>query len=85
MQNLLTDHEGADKGSQQKMETDTISSIEGLQSVGILLDTDIYIPENFMLGKDGVTFYYNRYEIAPYSAGDFSLTVPYDDINVYLK
>ena len=37
------------------METDTISSIEGLQSVGILLDTDIYIPENFMLGKDGVT------------------------------
>ena len=38
-----------------------------------------------MLGKDGVTFYYNRYEIAPYSAGDFSLTVPYDDINVYLK
>ncbi|MFR4739052.1 DUF3298 domain-containing protein [Phocaeicola coprocola] len=69
----------------KKMETDTISSIEGLQSVGILLDTDIYIPENFMLGKDGVTFYYNRYEIAPYSAGDFSLTVPYDDINVYLK
>ena len=83
---LLTDHEGTDKGSQQKkLETDTISSIEGLQSVGILLDTDIYIPENFMLGKDGVTFYYNRYEIAPYSAGDFSLTVPYDDINVYLK
>lgn len=69
----------------KKMETDTITSVEGLQSVGILLDTDIYIPENFLLGKDGVTFYYNRYEIAPYSAGDFSLTVPYDEISAYLK
>lgn len=67
------------------METDTITSVEGLQSVGILLDTDIYIPENFLLDKNGVTFYYNRYEIAPYAAGDFSLTVPYDEISAYLK
>ncbi|CCY90793.1 MULTISPECIES: RsiV family protein [unclassified Phocaeicola] len=73
------------KETNKKMETDTITSVEGLQSVGILLDTDIYIPENFLLGKDGVTFYYNRYEIAPYSAGDFSLTVPYDEISAYLK
>lgn len=69
----------------KKMETDTITSVERLQSVGILLDTDIYIPENFLLGKDGVTFYYNHYEIAPYAAGDFSLTVPYDEISAYLK
>jgi len=64
---------------------DTITSLDGLQSMGILLDTYLYIPSNFILGKEGVTFYYNRYEIAPYSAGDFRLTVNYDDIQSYLK
>lgn len=68
-----------------RMETDTINTLEDLQSVGMLLDTDLYIPENFLLAKDGVIFYYNRYEIAPYSAGDFELEVPYDEINDYLK
>ena len=47
--------------------------------------SSLYIPENFLLEKEGVMFYYNRYEIAPYSAGDFSLTVPYEQINAYLK
>lgn len=64
---------------------DTVTSLDGLQAMGILLDTYLYIPSNFILGKDGVTFYYNRYEIAPYSAGDFRLTVNYDDIQSYLK
>ena len=69
----------------QRMDTDTITSLDGLQSMGILLDTYLYIPSNFLLEKEGVTFYYNRYEIAPYSAGDFRLTVNYDDIQSYLK
>lgn len=69
----------------QRIDTDTITSLDGLQSMGILLDTYLYIPSNFLLEKEGVTFYYNRYEIAPYSAGDFRLTVNYDDIQSYLK
>lgn len=68
-----------------KMETDTIVSMEDLNDVGILLDGPLSIPENFLLTKNGVVFYYNRYEIAPYSAGDFSLTVPYEEIEAYLK
>lgn len=68
-----------------RMETDTIRSIEGLQSIGILLDTDLYIPENFLLEKDGVSFLYNRYEIAPYSTGDFKLNIAYSDIETYLN
>ena len=67
------------------MGTDTITSIAGLQSIGILLDTDLYVPENFVLGKDGVSFYYNRYEIAPYSAGDFNLMIPYDKLDDCFK
>ena len=56
----------------KRLETDTISSMEGLQSAGVLLDTDLYIPDN-------------RYDIAPYSMGDFQLTVPYAEIETYLK
>lgn len=68
-----------------RLETDTISCIEGLQAAGILLDTDLYIPDNFLLQEDGVTFLYNRYEIAPYSMGDFQLTVPYTEIETFLQ
>lgn len=73
------------KEANKRLNTDTITSLDGLQEQGILLDTYLYIPSNFLLGKDGVTFYYNRYEIAPYSAGDFQLTVNYDDIQSYMK
>lgn len=68
----------------KRLETDTLTCVEGLNQVGILLDTDLYIPDNFLLGKDGVTFLYNRYDIAPYYLGQFELTVPYSEIETYL-
>lgn len=73
------------KEANQRLDTDTITSVQGLQENGILLDTDLFIPDNFLLKKDGVTFVYNRYEIAPYAAGDFVLTVPMSDLSTYLK
>ena len=68
----------------KKLETDTLTCVEGLQAVGILLDTDLYVPDNFLLEKEGVTFLYNTYDIAPYYMGRFQLTVPYEEINTYL-
>ena len=62
----------------------TLTCVEGLQAVGILLDTDLYVPDNFLLEKEGVTFLYNTYDIAPYYMGRFQLTVPYEEINTYL-
>lgn len=73
------------KEANRRLDTDTITSLDGLQSQGILLDTYLYIPDNFLLRKENVTFYYNRYEIAPYSAGDFRLKINYDDIQPYMK
>lgn len=72
------------KETNRRLDTDTITSLDGLQAQGILLDTYLYIPVNFLLEKDGVVFYYNRYEIAPYAAGDFRLKVNYDDIHPYM-
>lgn len=68
----------------EKLNTDTLTCVAGLQEVGLLLETDLYVPDNFLLGKDGVTFLYNRYDIAPYYMGAFELTVPYQDIDAYL-
>jgi hypothetical protein len=42
------------------------------------------VPDNFLLEKEGVTFLYNTYDIAPYYMGRFQLTVPYEEINTYL-
>lgn len=69
----------------KKLETDTLTCVAGLNEMGILLDTDLYVPDNFLLEKDGVTFLYNRYDIAPYYMGQFELKVPYEEIGTYLK
>lgn len=68
-----------------RMETDTIQSLDDLQEAGILLNTDLYIPENFLIGKNGISFLYNRYDIAPYATGEFNLTIPYNEIETYLN
>lgn len=59
-------------------------TIDGLHKAGILEGASPYIPENFRLGKDSVTFYYNRYEIACYAAGDFEVKLPLDKVRKYL-
>lgn len=69
----------------QRLETDTITSIEGLKENGALLDVELYIPENFLLLEDRVSFLYNRYDIAPYSMGEFIIDVPYAEIETMLN
>lgn len=71
--------------SNSRLETDTITSIEGLRANGVLLDEDVYIPENFLMEDDGVEFLYNPYEIAPYSMGIFEFKIPDEDLSPYLK
>lgn len=47
--------------------------------VGLFTDK-ITFNNNFAVLKEGIRFYYNSYEIAPYAAGTFEVTVPYDMI-----
>ena len=56
----------------QRLETDTITSLEGLKQNGALLDVE-------------VSFLYNRYDIAPYSMGEFIIDVPYAEIETMLN
>lgn len=62
-----------------------IKTLENLQSRGILCFTEMYIPQNFLLGKETVGFLFNRYDIAPYSEGSIVLEVPYKNLEPYLN
>ena len=47
--------------------------------------TNMYIPDNFLLHKEGVSFLFNRYDIAPYSVGEIVIEIPYEEIGYCLK
>ena len=64
---------------------ETIQTLEDLHNKGILQLTNMYIPDNFLLGKDKIQFLFNRYDIAPYSAGEIVLEVPYEEMGHCLK
>lgn len=51
---------------------------------GFLIN-DLYISNNFILGKDKITFIYNRYDIAPYAAGEIVLDIEYSKLKDILK
>lgn len=41
--------------------------------------------DNFVFTKDGLTVFFEKYQIAPYAAGEFSLTIPYEELNLKLN
>ena len=45
-----------------------------------LFNNKITYNNNFAVLREGIRFYYNPYEIAPYAAGPFEVTVPYETI-----
>lgn len=48
-------------------------------------DGHVYAPDNFILGKDYITFIYADSEIAPHSEGEIKLTVDLDELDDILK
>ena len=50
-------------------------NIEALHQHGYLYSMDMFIPENYIIDEDKVTFIYNPYEIAPYSEGCIELDI----------
>lgn len=64
---------------------ENIETLENLREKGILEYTNIYIPDNFLLTKDKVSFLFNRYDIAPYSVGEIVIDMTYEEIGHCLK
>lgn len=59
--------------------------INELHDKGYLFSMEMYPSSNFVLGKDGVTFIYNPYEIAPYALGRIELKLSYSTLEPIMK
>lgn len=60
-------------------------NLDELHEKGVLRLTDIYVPANFELGQEGITFIYNADEIAPLETGTVRLTVDYDKMKSFMQ
>lgn len=48
-------------------------------------DDKFALNQNYGFTKEGIVFYYNSYEIAPYAAGPTEVLIPYEQIKDWLK
>lgn len=60
------------------MADNKVATRQELGDMGYVTTGDLTPTENFYLGKDGITFYYNVYDIAPYVMGPVKITLPYE-------
>ena len=62
-----------------------LKTLKELRKKGYLRGTSIFVPENFILSNDAITFIYNPDEIGPYSLGSTELTIAYTAMNKILS
>lgn len=67
------------------MEKTGHGTLKDLHANGYLKGMDIFVPENFILSTDAITFVYNPDEIAPYSLGSTELTIAYTALEKILN
>ncbi|KAA6331960.1 hypothetical protein EZS27_019491 [termite gut metagenome] len=64
----------------QLMADNQVTTREELEEMGYGTTGDLVPSENFYLNKEGITFYYNVYEFAPYVMGPLEIRLPYESI-----
>lgn len=59
---------------------------QSLEEEGYFVETGQFVlPEHVGVGRKGLIFYYNPYEIAAYAQGPIEIIVPYREIKDFLK
>lgn len=59
---------------------------QDLEEAGYFLrDGQFFLPGTFGIGRDGLIFLYNPYEIAAYAVGPISVTVPYGELKKIVR
>jgi hypothetical protein len=53
-------------------------------TLDLLFDKKIPLNDNFYFDKNSLHFFYNQYEIAPYSSGPIDIAIPFSEITQYL-
>jgi len=69
----------------QLMADNKVTTHEALEDLGYASTGDLGPTENFYLAKNGITFYFNVYDITPYAMGPVEITLPYDIMDHLLK
>lgn len=62
-----------------------VKDIAGLRQKGILANEDVYIPDNFIIGKHHITFIFDSDEIAPHDMGEIRVTINDSEFGKLLK
>lgn len=58
---------------------------EHLDEYGYFPEVPMFVPDNFEILKDSIAFIFNQYDIAPYSTGITTLTIPNDQIRSIIR
>ena len=67
-------------------EIKNINSCVDLDQAGYWFENNLFsLTDNFAITKDGLLFFYNSYEIAPYALGTTKLELPYEKIRYLLN
>lgn len=69
----------------QLMADNNVATHEELEDMGYTSTGELTPTENFYLDRDGITFYYNVYDIAPYVMGPVKISLPYDAVRHLLN
>ncbi|MCI6619127.1 MAG: RsiV family protein, partial [Prevotella sp.] len=62
-----------------------VKDLEELKKAYIFADGNVYVPDNFILTEDDITFIYCEDEVAPHAVGEIRLTFDKDDLSKILK
>lgn len=69
----------------QLMADNKVATRQELEDMGYATTGELAPTENFYLSKEGITFYYNVYDIAPYVMGPVQITLPYEMVQHLLS
>lgn len=84
---LFSDGEGFAKFAETKFKIqEDIPQDQNINATGFMFDGDTFhLAQNIGYTPKGLQMIYNQYEVASYADGPIVLTLPYNEINLYLK
>lgn len=84
---LFDDMEGFEKLAEAKFRIqEEIPEGKNINATGFMFEGDTFhLSQNIGYTKEGIQLIYNQYEVASYADGPIVLTLPYEEVNVYLK
>lgn len=62
-----------------------VKDVDGLHEKSLFINMEPYVTENFILGKNSITFIYTDSEIAPHAEGQIEAEIDYSDLDSVLK